>query len=256
MKMSCEQFAKEIVTSQDLDPDYYFLSQVFKKLNLSDEERARWIVLKTVVYNSCSEAEIFFSLRSFEDVEYGAERRKHKRYAQRFYDSFKNHAIGRSASVARFFKHLNTDATYSLQALQKIDGVGPWASWKCLDLCERVLDIPINFTTVDFRVAYEYPLKGILMLSDITEDVKLLQSDLIYQKCLNSAVIQIGKARELMAPPSRNRRLNLQEYETIFCKYHSYLHGHYEPGEDLARLRKRITSSPFEPVRSLQDCLP
>lgn len=256
MRMSCEEFAINIVESGDLDPDYIFLLNVFNKLKLTDEQRATWIVMKTVVYNSCSEAEIFFRERTFENVEYGAERRKHKRYAKRYFEAFKAHAVGRAASVHRYFRGLPPSASVSLQALRRIDGVGPWAAWKCLDLLERVLHLPVDFSSVDFRIAYEYPLKGILMLAGHEEDVTLLKDSSLYRDCLEISVNKIGAGRLCLSPPTRDRPIGVQEFETIFCKYHSYMHGHYTPGEDLHRLRRRVKASPFESVRSLEDCLP
>ena len=42
------------------------------------------------------------------------------------------------------------------------------------------------------------------------------------------------------APPRNDRGLGLQEYETVLCKWGSYLKGHYHVGEDVAGVRKGL----------------
>jgi hypothetical protein len=36
----------------------------------------------------------------------------------------------------------------------------------------------------------------------------------------------------LYAPPARDRLVNVQECETVLCKYKSHINGHYPPGKD------------------------
>ena len=39
------------------------------------------------------------------------------------------------------------------------------------------------------------------------------------------------------APPQMDRPINIQEVETILCKWKSHLNGHYPTGNDIAEVR-------------------
>lgn len=43
------------------------------------------------------------------------------------------------------------------------------------------------------------------------------------------------------APPRFDRPLNVQEAETVLCKWKSYSGGHYEIGEDVAACREGLS---------------
>ena len=45
------------------------------------------------------------------------------------------------------------------------------------------------------------------------------------------------------APPEFDRLIDVQETETILCKWKSYLGGHYEIGKDTREIEERLKTS-------------
>ncbi len=130
-----------------------------------------------------------------------------------------------------------------------LKGFGPWASWKALDLLDCVMKYRFNLDGIDFRVAYEFPLKGLLMVNKLPEDLSLLDDDKKYRRCMDTVYKMLGDVLTMKnVPHNDGRGVRLNEIETLLCKYHSYMHGHYEPGEDIARLVRNVRNSPYKEI--------
>jgi hypothetical protein len=50
----------------------------------------------------------------------------------------------------------------------------------------------------------------------------------------------VAELKGLKAPPRYERTLNLQEAETVLCKFGSYRKGHYEIGKDIQECRHAL----------------
>ena len=57
------------------------------------------------------------------------------------------------------------------------------------------------------------------------------------------------------APPRYERAVNVQEVETILCKWKSHQHGHYPVGKDLHEVDKHLKGW-GNLARRLRSCLP
>ena len=250
--MTFEQFSLELIRTGDLDPDYIFMLNVKEKLGWHEGWKMDdWVCAKSAIYNSASELEFLMFGYDEKKMKFGQERQKSK---HKFMNNFK--AIRRFRDDLRGFENLPTQARLSLSLLQQVSGIGPWASWKILDLLENVRGIPFNFEQVDFRVAYEFPLKGLLMVCGYDENLNHLKVNETYKQCLATARERWGAASEELARPLKRRAVNIQEFETCLCKYHSYAHKKYRPGQDIEHLRQNIVGHEREEIRALEDCLP
>jgi hypothetical protein len=49
------------------------------------------------------------------------------------------------------------------------------------------------------------------------------------------------KLGTLKAPPRFERRINIQEIETILCKWKSHINGHYFVGKDIQEIRHGLS---------------
>jgi hypothetical protein len=255
-KLSFSNFAKVLVNSGDLDPDYIFINRVAQHLKNGKDFKAFWMIVKSVIYNSESELRFIFKLENFSTLKYGNERVKSKHSSVVFFNEFINEVKRVEKGYYGYFKSLPKDANLALNQLQKIKGIGKWAAWKLLDLANCCLDLDFDFSNIDFRVAYDFPLKGVLMLNNFNEkNLSILNDDFIYNSSLNKAISLLQDSRFLKAPPSYTRMLNIQEFETLFCKYHSYIHNKYEPLEDLNKLKNNISNSNYERIRALRPLL-
>lgn len=255
--MTLEEFSKYEIETGDLDPDYILMLRAQRLFGLSDEEMSKWVVVKSCVYDSESELQhLLFNVPIKDLVRYGGERRKFKPIADQLFDRF-DHFIKSSSNGYRsfFFEALPRNARLAMQVIQTVKGFGPWAAWKMADLAERVLGVPIDFSEVQFNKIYEYPLKEIMMVASEDESrwKELLRNDDLFQTCMERAMPLFGEALKMKAPPQRDRLVNYQEIETLFCKYHSHAYGHYKPGHDIEKLRLNFKNSPLDKLRSLAD---
>lgn len=230
--MSFKDFSAALITTGDLDPDYLVLKEHAADTNMTSEDLFRWIILKVFVYDTASEMSIMYFNKDFDEVVYGAERRKNKRNTVKQMNDVINKF---DASILAGGIHYRDFKKYVTQ----FPGIGPWAAWKMADLLERVMEININFT-VDFREAYEFPLKGLLRVNGYTDDdMPMLKEGQAYARMMDAAIKSLGPVWSYEAPCGR-RTLNLQELETCLCKYHSHLGGHYNVGQDTRHLMHRM----------------
>jgi hypothetical protein len=101
---------------------------------------------------------------------------------------------------------------------------GPWIAFKVADVLERVFKAPIIFPK-DLTLMYKEPRAALDLLDIPAEEAnaKLLK--------------HFGRIK---APPRYERGCNIQEVETICCKWKSSLGGHYPIGKDIHELRKGL----------------
>lgn len=105
-------------------------------------------------------------------------------------------------------------------------GFGPWIAFKVADMAERVLGYKVHFSTAALNM-YAEPRKGAALIKFEDEDYPITDKELGEE--INTWV-DFYKRRK--APPRPNRTINVQEIETMFCKFKSHSHGHYPIGKD------------------------
>lgn len=101
---------------------------------------------------------------------------------------------------------------------------GPWIGFKLADLLERLDLAPIQFKIKNLEM-YSEPTKGAEI---VAKKVLGLEEPNIQE------VVKYLKDRfsEYTAPPRHERKVGVQEVETILCKWKSHLNGHYSIGKD------------------------
>lgn len=236
-------FSRYLLESGDIDPDYIFIREYVKKLKLSKTFLFNWICLKVVVYNSVNELHYLIHEVPFSKLQFGAERRKSKHFAQQ-YNSALIKEVSKYGSPEKFVCHLQ-EMPNPLDGIKLVNGYGPWAAWKFIDLLDCCAGYDFDLSKVDFRKAYVFPLKGLLMVNNMEEDVKLLDDDKIYHKCMDRVNFILKSLGKVKTPNNGFKGVRINEVETLLCKYHSYMHGHYYPGEDIVKLMGDIKSSPY-----------
>lgn len=229
--MTFKQFSTELILTDDLDPDYVFLRKIFEEQNFSLAQKVYWFAHKIFIYDTASEYKHILGGVPIAELKFGAERAKSRHSAEK--------------NILRFIRdfslhHMPREYTEAAKFLKLHDGVGDWAAWKFCDLLERVADVSIDFSKTDFRVAYEYPLRGLAQIAGMHEDDHPLffKDQELYHRAMTTAWKEFPTG--LHAPPTGNRRVNIQEFETCLCKYHSFLSGHYYIGKDTKHLTARF----------------
>jgi hypothetical protein len=113
---------------------------------------------------------------------------------------------------------------------------GPWISFKVCDMIERVLGIHVDFSqSVIFM--FDDPVKAALMLwrqrFKLPESAKPKDQTLV----IAGVVDHLKDAfKDLKAPPLFDRIIDLQEVETVLCKWKSHMNGHYPLNNDIVEI--------------------
>jgi hypothetical protein len=123
---------------------------------------------------------------------------------------------------------------------QELPLFGPWISFKICDMLDRVMGYQVDFTGDDVFM-FKDPVKGALMLwrakQGYDETVKPKN-----EKAVIAEVVAylIDHFRSFKAPPRYDRAPNIQEIETILCKWKSHMNGHYPYYNDIHEIREGL----------------
>jgi hypothetical protein len=116
-----------------------------------------------------------------------------------------------------------------MQRLQDLPQFGPWITFKLADIGERVLAAPIRFPTTLDNSLYASPLFTVRLLAT--------REGVTPEEIWNRALAHF---EQFPAPPRYERNCGPQEVETVFCKFGSYLKGHYHLGKDLKEIGRSL----------------
>jgi hypothetical protein len=115
---------------------------------------------------------------------------------------------------------------------------GPWIAFKAADMLERLFDAPIEFS--DDLVLYKEPRAAL---------------DLLPSEPLGNTQWLISHfSKAFLAPPNESRRCNVQEVETVLCKWKSHVNGHYWVGKDIHEIRAGLKGWGVTAKRLLDSC--
>lgn len=137
------------------------------------------------------------------------------------------------------------------ESVQSHRGFGQWIAFKIADMSERVLGYPTDFTDCHLGI-YKDPRQGAAVAyieSCIVKDIFGVYRDQpwnypIDDKELTQTVdhyVTLWRKKRAKAPGGKPRLVNVQEIETIFCKYKSHLKGHYPVGKDTREIHHGLT---------------
>jgi hypothetical protein len=113
-------------------------------------------------------------------------------------------------------------------------GFGPWIAFKVADMIERLEIFPVSFSPMDIFNMFAPPRKGAELMAEMYGPHS---GTTPYLWAYNQLIGQLGT---LKAPPRFERRINIQEIETVLCKFHSHTHGRYPVGKDIEEIHKGL----------------
>ena len=246
--ISIFDFGKGLIETGDLDPVYtLLLNSNFKKSSLK-----RFLVAYLCFYNVGTACYV---------IEGGTSKDFYKRLEYAFENNFPRNAERRHfrgdagrTSIKEFkkkFKHpedaiskLETCRTFGEveKIVREYAGFGKWAVFKLADLLERVMGYDIDFSDCRLSI-YSEPVKAARMT---------------FPSYTLDKAVEILEAyfSRFDAPPKNDRKINVQEVETILCKYKSYLNNSYHIGKDIEELKKTLFEKKIVDnvyLRKLQD---
>lgn len=272
-------FGHTTISSGDIDPVYIALTS----MGLSQEQLGRWLMAYWCYYHcgfasyaSEFEGDAFWAVL-FEAAQNttpapdggrwprGSERRHFRgQQALNALTDLKaayGNAPERMALVCAALDQYTPEENRPFEAVSRAAkghrGFGPWIAFKVADMVDRVLGIPVNFNDAAVFM-FDDPVKGARLVAkwialgepdevdadELLADLKFPASKAEIEACIEAAVSRLyDYLGHLDAPPCYSRKINLQEIETVLCKWKSHLRGHYPLNNDIDEI-----------VHGLADC--
>jgi hypothetical protein len=253
-EMSIEDFGKALLDTRDLDSVYVVLWRAYRGLDMTWPALRKWLLAYWCFYHVgvaswiADGQELVLRDGYWDRMEQAASSPAYPRGTER------RHFRGAKASAAvdwfrgrglnylfRQLTHGSVDLTLRTVTLTvtRWPQFGPWIAFKVADMLERLGVVPVEFSAADVFRMFDSPRKGALEVAWRYSREK--GEDELLRWTYNYMVQLFG---HYSAPPSGNRKVNIQEFETILCKWHSHLTGHYHIGKDTHEMHEALERYP------------
>lgn len=252
-KLGAVEFGRQLISSGDLDPIYIMLWNA----NLPTEMLHRWLLAYWCFYHSGTASWIVDQKNYWNAMEKAAGSKAYPRCSERRHfrgqNALKSVAFLKTVGVDTLFEpfiDVKSPAVLVMNYVQTWVGFGPWIAFKVTDMLERLGVADITFKSEEIEV-FDSPSEGADMLYDrygkglnVPYQQRVAWADSFLRN-------QIGRTTK--APPRYERVINIQETETVLCKWKSHMNGHYTVGEDIESLCKSLLSLPSKTNDRMQE---
>jgi hypothetical protein len=110
---------------------------------------------------------------------------------------------------------------------------GPWIGFKIADMVDRVLGHEVSFDNAAVFM-FKDPMKAAYTLWRYHNDLPETARPKDEASMVNGVVDYLKEQfSDLKAPPLGDRPIDLQEVETVLCKWKSHMNGHYPLMNDI-----------------------
>lgn len=260
--MTLSDFGRALLETADLDPLYVVLYAA----QLDDIRLGRFILAYSMVYHAGASAWAAEHKDFWPAMEHlmlkgprGTERRHWRADLAR--NTLERLKMSKPEDVlwhwfrgrgdSDYFERDGRVSTFAdvFRRVQMWPGYGQWIAFKIADTAERV-----NYATVtDWRASalhiYSEPRKGAALYRYGDQDHYMSNDEL--SDIVNSLVYDF---REFKAPPLYDRAVNVQEVETILCKWKSHMNGRYPVGKDTKEILHHLNSGWGELAEHIAAC--
>lgn len=235
----CVTFGRKLILSGDLDPVYTLLHFG----NLPTRQLQGWLVAYWSFYHVGTASWISESPNYWDRFEMAANSkdypRCHERRHFRGLNAAKSTAYLKSRGLEDLWRDLlslrKNSCEEVMEKVQRWVGFGPWIAFKVADMLERLGLVRINFDPKTVFL-FDSPKEGAERLwASVGKPIEGTFG--IGSWATNYLLNELG---DLDAPPSFDRKVGVQEMETILCKHKAYENRKYHIGEDIASCRKGL----------------
>lgn len=260
-RLPIEEFGKQLILTEDLDPVYTALHRLGD--HLSQNQKKRWLVAYWCIYHCglasyLSEFEgdafwdaLFEAATSKKECPVGGlyprgHERRHFRgkLATESVRDLRAAYPGNPEAMVDFVSDANRFAVDGRTTAQTVKGVmilaqlhrgfGPWIAFKIADMVDRCLGLPVNFDE-GALLMFKDPMIAVDMLWQLRWPE---EQGTTKEERVRRVVLHLSNAlSELKAPPTFDRQVNVQECETVLCKWKSHMKGFYPLGNDINDIR-------------------
>jgi hypothetical protein len=234
------EFGKLLIETEDLDPLYVSLWES----KLPRKQLCQWVTAYICFYHAgvcsyLSERKNFWEAmvavtRGGAKYPRGSERRH-------FRGNFATKAVQKlqlqfetAEELVDWVGEAGPNASSIMCRVKTLYGFGDWIAGKVPDLFERIGLIKSKFVEDDVHLMFSSPKKGAEKIY-LEQHIGPEEDHLIWAH--RYLIRHLG---HLKSPPRYDRKINSAETETIFCKYHSHLTGHYPVGKDIHEIREGL----------------
>lgn len=247
-KLGLYAFGERLLKTNDLDPVYVLLWES----NLEPRLLRRWLLAYWCFYHCGTASWVTDQKDYWAAMRAAAGSKDYPRSSER------RHFRGQNASKSiLFLQRQGIDKLFSGLAssrqkpikevmvyVQSWVGFGPWIAFKVADMLERLGICPVQFDGAALSL-FDSPREG----ADLAWKRYGVgpRPDRTEEWAVESILRQLGHTETCpngrigyLAPPRYERSINVQEAETVLCKWKSYLGGHYHLGEDIESCRKSL----------------
>ncbi len=275
-RLTIEEFGAHLLDTGDLDPIYIALH----KMELDIDTLSKWLVAYWCFYHagvachmaSQPDSSFWYEMdRAAKNVEpapnsgrwpRGHERRHFR--GQQGIDAIFS-LQGRYSHPRKWLEHLGISQFQSApvrfstiaQVVQQERGFGPWISFKVGDMMDRLDLLNVNFEQAEVFM-FKDPVEAAIRVWRLKGGF----ADTVMPKDQGAAISQVvGYLRhhfkDYTAPPLHERPVDLQEVETVLCKWKSSCNGHYPPQNDTIEIRAGLEQwNHNEIARMMLGCMP
>lgn len=240
------EFGDALFLTGDLDPVYIALVRAREK-GWTQEYLWRWMVAYWCYYNAgvacflarktdtCFWLDMLTAARNQSPSPLGkrwprGRERRHFRgqIALRAISSLSERYPDPHQFIHYLFKPTRQPVREVVERVRQEYAFGPWIAFKVADMGETVLGYEVEFDLA--TTMYKEPREGCELVrqafgvTSMEHTIDILQEYWWKQ----------------LAPPRYQRKVGLQEIETILCKYKAHVHGRYPVGLDTLEIREGI----------------
>jgi hypothetical protein len=266
-RQDIETFGRHLIVSGDLDPIYIALVRAQKAGDYSPEQVARWLIAYWCFYHagvaswmSEIEGQEFWSAMMVaaenerESPAGGRWPRGHERRHFRAANATKSiYHLAKTwgafpEDMVKYVSAPEKEGDTGPLAFKDVSrrvqehvSFGPWIGFKVADMVDRVLGVPVDFDQAAVFM-FKDPEKAAMMLWEQREAHKYPEGAKPKREVILSGVTNylIGKFSDLKAPPFEDRPINIQEVETVLCKWKSHMNGHYPINNDIREINEGL----------------
>lgn len=264
-RLSIEELGRQLIATNDLDPVYNALVGCRKGQAYDDPQLHRWLIgywcfYSTGVASWMSERTGF---EFWDSMAVAAENKAEAPVGGRWPRGHeRRHFRGQNAIESVYQLRLrygkrpedmvegiiksSTEEPIPMKVIservQEHRGFGPWIGWKIADMVDRVLGISVDFSDSDVFM-FKDPEKAAWMLWEATEGKRYPPNTKFKrEKVLGSVTQYLTQAfSDFRAPPFFDRPVNIQEVETVLCKWKSHMNGHYSLFTDIREIKEGLS---------------
>lgn len=280
-KLRIEEFGRALILTEDLDPIYSALVEARKSGAYTKPQLDRWLIAYWCFYHAgvasfMSEMEgtefWHWMMRAAENEQESPAGGRWPRGSERRHFRAKN-ATAAIYHLAKTWGAYPEDMVAYLSApeapgvgltfkvvsgrAQENVSFGPWIGFKVADMVERVLGVPVSFDNASVFM-FKDPEKAAMMLWEEREGRNYPAGAKPKRDVILGNVTRylINEFRDLKAPPLFDRPINIQEVETVLCKWKSHINGHYPLMNDIDEINEGLTGWDCKAARDFANYMP